>query len=88
MAPGFTPRNVISPTTAERQLRVWVDNSRWKLGPRPAEGANAIINVDQTAAILRDFSNESYFPLAISSAVYRDMCGEAEALVRMSQGRS
>ena len=48
---------------------------------------SAIVNVDRTAAEMRDFSNGSYFPLAISESVYRDLRGESEAQIRMSLGQ-
>ena len=48
---------------------------------------SAIVNVDRAGAELRDFSNGSYFPLAISESVYRDLRGESEAQIRMSLGQ-
>jgi plastocyanin len=48
---------------------------------------SAIVNVDRAAAEIRDFSNGSYFPLAISESVYRDLRGESEAQIRMNLGQ-
>ena len=48
---------------------------------------SAIINVDRSAAELRDFSNVSYRPLTVSQTVWQDFRGEPEALVRMDLGQ-
>ena len=48
---------------------------------------SAIVNVDRTAAELRDFANTTYRPLTITEAVWQDFRGEAEALVRMDLGQ-
>ena len=48
---------------------------------------SAIINVDRSAAELRDFSNVSYRPLTVSQTVWQDFRGESEALVRMDLGQ-
>ena len=74
---------------------------RWSLSPS-AEGmelvlvrarvenhtaVSAIINVDRTAAELRDFANATYLPLPISENVWQDFRGEPEALVRVDLGQ-
>ncbi len=74
---------------------------RWTLSPS-AEGmelvlvrakvenhtaVSAVVNVDRTAAELRDFSNATYLPLSISETVWQDFRGEKEALVRMDLGQ-
>ena len=48
---------------------------------------SAIINVDRSAAELRDFANASYRPVPISEAVWQDFRGEPEALVRVDLGQ-
>ncbi len=48
---------------------------------------NAVVNVDRSSAELRDFTNNSYFPLSIGSTVHQDMRGMAVAPVRMSLGQ-
>lgn len=48
---------------------------------------SAIINIDRSAAELRDFSNASYRPLTVSQTVWQDFRGESEALVRMDLGQ-
>ena len=48
---------------------------------------SAIINIDRSAAELRDFSNNSYRPLTVSQTVWQDFRGEPEALVRMDLGQ-
>ena len=48
---------------------------------------SAIINVDRTAAELRDFANATYRPLAITESVWQDFRGEPEAMVRMDLGQ-
>ena len=48
---------------------------------------SAFINVDQTAAELRDFTNATYFPLSVTRSVWQDFRGESEALVRMDLGQ-
>ena len=74
---------------------------RWSLSPS-AEGmelvlvrakvenhtaVSAVINVDRTAAELRDFSNATYLPLSITEHVWQDFRGEPEALVRVDLGQ-
>ena len=74
---------------------------RWSL-PASAEGmelvlvrakvenhtaVSAVLNVDRTAAELRDFSNATYLPLSIPETVWQDFRGEPEALVRMDLGQ-
>ena len=74
---------------------------RWSLSPS-AEGmelvlvrakvenhtaVRAVINVDRTAAELRDFTNVAYLPLPIAETVWQDFRGEDEALVRMDLGQ-
>ena len=48
---------------------------------------SAIINVDRTAAELRDFANTSYRPVPVSETVWQDFRGESEALVRLDLGQ-
>ena len=48
---------------------------------------SAFINVDRSAAELRDFSNATYRPLPISESVWQDFRGESEALVRVDLGQ-
>ena len=48
---------------------------------------STFINVDRTAAELRDFSNANYRPLPISETVWQDFRGESEALIRMDLGQ-
>ena len=74
---------------------------RWSLSPS-AEGkelvlvrtkienhtaVSAIINVDRTAAELRDFANATYLPMDIGGTARRDFRGEPEALVRVDLGQ-
>ncbi len=73
---------------------------RWSLSPS-APGAelvlarlkvenhtavSAIVNVDRSAAELRDFANTSYRPLS-TERVWQDFRGESEALVRVDLGQ-
>ena len=44
---------------------------------------SAIVNVDRAAAEMRDFANNSYFPLQISDSAYEDLRGEEEAQARI-----
>ena len=46
-----------------------------------------LIDVDRTAAELRDSTNTTYLPLTITQTVWRDFRGEQEALVRMDLGQ-
>ena len=48
---------------------------------------SAFINVDRTAAELRDFSNATYRPLSVAETVWQDFRGEPEAQVRMDLGQ-
>ena len=48
---------------------------------------SAIINVDRSAAELRDFANASYRPVPVAEAVWQDFRGEPEALVRVDLGQ-
>ena len=48
---------------------------------------SAFINVDRSAAELRDFSNATYRPVAIAQSAWQDFRGEGEALVRMDLGQ-
>lgn len=48
---------------------------------------SAIVNVDRSAAELRDFANASYRPLSVARSVWQDFRGEPEALVRMDLGQ-
>ena len=48
---------------------------------------SAFINVDRSAAELRDFTNATYLPIPISETVWQDFRGESEALVRMDLGQ-
>ncbi len=48
---------------------------------------STIVNIDRAAAEMRDFSNGSYFPLAISESVYQDLRGEPDARIRMNLGQ-
>ena len=74
---------------------------RWSLSPS-AEGmelvlvrakvenhtaAGVLIDVDRTAAELRDSTNTTYLPLSITETVWQDFRGEQEALVRMDLGQ-
>lgn len=74
---------------------------RWSLSPS-AEGmelvlvrakvenhtaVSAFVNVDRTAAELRDFANVTYLPLDIGGTALRDFRGEPEALVRVDLGQ-
>ena len=74
---------------------------RWSLSPGEAgtelvlvrmkvenhTAVSAFINVDRTAAELRDFSNATYRPLTVADTVWQDFRGESEALVRMDLGQ-
>ena len=74
---------------------------RWSLSPSTPGGelvlarlrvenhtaVSAIINVDRSAAELRDFANASYRPVPVSEAVWQDFRGEPEALVRVDLGQ-
>ena len=48
---------------------------------------SAIINVDRSAAELRDFANTTYRPLSVSETAWQDFRGETEALVRVDLGQ-
>ncbi len=48
---------------------------------------SAFINVDRSAAELRDFSNATYRPIPISETVWQDFRGDSEALVRIDLGQ-
>ena len=74
---------------------------RWSLSPseRDAElvlarlkvenhtAVSAIINIDRSAAELRDFANASYRPIPVPETVWQDFRGESEALVRVNLGQ-
>ena len=47
---------------------------------------NAIINIDRSSAELRDFANNTYFPLLITPSAIRDFRGQTGALVRTNLG--
>ena len=48
---------------------------------------SAIINVDRSAAELRDFANASYRPVPVPEIVWQDLRGESVASVRMDLGQ-
>ena len=48
---------------------------------------SAIVNIDRSAAELRDFANASYRPVPVSETVWQDFRGESEALVRVNLGQ-
>ena len=48
---------------------------------------SAIINIDRSAAELRDFANASYRPVPVSETVWQDFRGEPQAIVRMDLGQ-
>ena len=48
---------------------------------------SAFVNIDRTAAQLRDFANATYHPLSIPESVWQDFRGEPEALVRVDLGQ-
>ena len=48
---------------------------------------NAVLDVDQQAAELRDFIQGSYFPINLAERLYQDLRNQAQVLVRMSQGQ-
>lgn len=48
---------------------------------------SAIVNVDKTAAVLRDIANATYLPLTVTETVWQDFRGEPEAVVRMDLGQ-
>ena len=78
---GVVRRWSISPTAEGMELilvRAKVENHT---------AVSAFINVDRTAADLRDFANSTYRPLTVPEVVWRDFRGEAEALVRMDLGQ-
>ena len=74
---------------------------RWSISPSEPGGelvlvrmkvenhtaVSAFINVDRSAAELRDFSNATYHPLLVAQTVWQDFRGENEALVRMDLGQ-
>ncbi len=73
----------------------------WRLVPSSAElelvlvqikvenhtAINAIVNVDQQAAELRDFIRGSYFPIDLPNRLYQDLRGQPEATVHVSEGQ-
>lgn len=71
----------LSPSTPGNELVL----ARLKVENHTA--VSAIINIDRSAAELRDFSNVSYRPLTVSQTVWQDFRGEPEALVRMDLGQ-
>lgn len=71
----------LSPSTPGNELVL----ARLKVENHTA--VSAIINIDRSAAELRDFSNSSYRPLTVSQTVWQDFRGESEALVRMDLGQ-
>jgi plastocyanin len=74
---------------------------RWSISPSEPGGelvlmrmkvenhtaVSAFINVDRSAAELRDFSNATFRPLSVAQTVWQDFRGEQEALVRMDLGQ-
>ncbi len=71
----------LSPTSSGSELvlaRLRVENHT---------AVSAIINVDRSAAELRDFANTSYRPLSVTETVWQDFRGEPEALVRVDLGQ-
>ena len=48
---------------------------------------NAVVDVDQRAAELRDFIQGSYFPINLSERLFQDLRNQAQVTVRMSQGQ-
>ena len=48
---------------------------------------SAFVNVDRSAAELRDFSNATYRPLMVAETAWQDFRGEPEALVRVDLGQ-
>ena len=48
---------------------------------------NAVVNVDQRAAELRDFIQGSYFPINYPERLYKDLRNQAQVSVRMSLGQ-
>ena len=48
---------------------------------------SAFLNVDRTAAELRDFTNATYRPIAVPENVWQDFRGEPQALVRIDLGQ-
>ncbi len=74
---------------------------RWSLTPSASDSelvlvrmkvenhtaVSAFINVDRTAAELRDFSNATYRPSIISETVWQDFRGQSEAVVRIDLGQ-
>jgi len=48
---------------------------------------NAVFNVDQEAAQLRDFVRGSYFPVELDQRLYQDLRGQGEVSVLMDLGR-
>lgn len=77
---GAKRRWSISPTAPGMELvlvRAKVENHT---------AVNAFINVDRSAAELRDFASASYFPISIPETAWQDFRGEPEALVRINLG--
>ena len=71
----------LSPTAPGNELvlaRVKVENHT---------AVSAIVNVDRSAAELRDFANVSYRPVPVSETVWQDFRGESEAVVRVDLGQ-
>lgn len=48
---------------------------------------NAVVNVDQQAAELRDFIQGSYFPINLSQRIFQDLRNREQVSVRMSLGQ-
>lgn len=48
---------------------------------------NAVVDVDQQAAELRDFIQGSYFPINLSERIHQDLRNQAQVSVRMSLGQ-
>ena len=78
---GIVRRWSISPSRDDMELvlmRAKVENHT---------AVSAFINVDRTAADLRDFGNSTFRPLTIPEVAWQDFRGEPEALVRMDLGQ-
>ncbi len=78
---GIVRRWSLSPSSQEMELilvRAKVENHT---------AVSAFVNVDNNAAALRGFANDSYRPLSIAESVWQDFRGESEAMVRMDLGQ-
>ena len=48
---------------------------------------SAVVNIERSLVLLRDFTGESYFPLEIAASVRQDLRGSPSARIRIDEGQ-